>query len=49
VKDSALWRAVKWGQVGNLVAWLVALTGTPANSVLIWGAAITLVFTAIGT
>jgi hypothetical protein len=44
-----LWRAVKWGQVGNLTAWAVALGGIGDSTALTLGAAITLIFTFIGT
>ena len=45
----ALWRAIKWGQIGNLIAWAVALGGASDGAALTIGALITLTVSVIGT
>lgn len=45
----ALWRAVKWGQVGNIIAWMVASGGVSDGTALTLGALITLAVSVIGT
>lgn len=44
-----LWRAIEWGQFGNLIGFIVGLTGISAVHVLIWGAIITLIASVAGT
>lgn len=47
--DSPLLRAIWWGQVGNFIAFVIALAGVTDGTALTWGAVITLAASIIGT